>query len=182
MTNLVIILAIIVLLIIFFLQKITISIVYDDVFLVFLKFGFIKINLLKKNEKSDSNENIKQSKDNTAEANNHVFKEIYEFLKFILPRIKNKIVVKKLDLSVDFGLFDAAQTAILTGAIWSAVYNLFGLLDSYTIVKDHNFIVNPVFNQEIMKAKLEGIFNVRLAHIMYACILIITKKFFIRGA
>lgn len=62
--------------------------------------------------------------------------------------VRKKISVQNLDFSLMFGLGDAAQTGIATGAVWGGIYNIFGFVDSLFTVRSHNFNVTPVFEAE----------------------------------
>ena len=48
---------------------------------------------------------------------------------------------------IQFWLFDAMQTGIMTGALWSFLYSALALADAVGTVKDHFFEVAPVYTE-----------------------------------
>lgn len=80
--------------------------------------------------------------------------------------VRKKIHIDKFDLSVTFGLDDAAQTGIATGVLWGGIYGIFGFVDSLFTVKSHNFNVTPVFDGECLDAKFNTVVKARVVNIL----------------
>lgn len=80
--------------------------------------------------------------------------------------VKRKIHITSLDLSVTFGLGDAAETGIVTGALWGGIYGVFGFLDSLFTVHSHNFKVNPVFEDECLEVEFYATAKMRVVNIL----------------
>lgn len=80
--------------------------------------------------------------------------------------VKRKIHITTLDLSVTFGLGDAAETGIMTGVLWGGIYGVFGFLDSLFTVHSHNFKVNPVFEDEGLEVDFRLIAQARVINIL----------------
>lgn len=62
-------------------------------------------------------------------------------------RIQKSLLVENVDTHIKFGLFDAMQTGIMTGALWSFLYSALALADAVGTVKDHFFEVAPVYTE-----------------------------------
>ncbi len=80
--------------------------------------------------------------------------------------IRKKLVLSNLDVYVKFGLFDACQTGIATGYIWSALYSVFAFVCENARVKNHNFNVEPYFENSYLEAKCNGIIRLTLVNII----------------
>lgn len=62
-------------------------------------------------------------------------------------KIQKSLVIEKVNIHIKFGLFDAMQTGIMTGALWSLLYSALALTDSVGTVKKHFFEVAPVYTE-----------------------------------
>ena len=79
------------------------------------------------------------------------YKELFENI---------KIEIKSIDLEVQIGLRDAANTAILTGGIAGII----GI-----ILRKPKYKIIPIYaNKDILKIKLDGIFTIYLMHYIYS--------------
>jgi len=100
------------------------------------------------------------------------YKKLYiRFEKFIVPfikRIKEKIIIKKIYLNTELGTNDAAETAVITGIIWSlksyAVTILANNFDSSDIFVN----VVPNYNIRTFKTSIDCIFSIKLGNIINA--------------
>lgn len=70
--------------------------------------------------------------------------------------VKKKIKIESLNFDMVFGLEDAAQTGISTGAAWAGLYNVFGFIDRLFAVKSHKFNITPVFDGEKLSVVFES--------------------------
>lgn len=67
--------------------------------------------------------------------------------------------IEKIDLLVEIGTEDSAMTAILVGILSSAL----GIA-----IKMPKFVVRPIYNNNIFKIKLRGIFTLNLMQYIYS--------------
>ena len=71
-----------------------------------------------------------------------------------------KVEIKKIDLEVQIGLRDAANTAILTGGI-AGIIGIIWRKPKYKII--------PIYaNKDILKIKLDGIFTIDFMYYIYS--------------
>lgn len=129
-----------------------------DIELKFL-WGLVKIPL-KPKAKKDKAEKTKQS-DTPEEKDKSFFEGLNNIARII--KIINKTYSKsreyvykrmKADVTVNitFGLYDAALTGIATGAIWTLLYEILGLISTSAQIQKHSFNVDPVFDKALFEA------------------------------
>ena len=129
-----------------------------DIELKFL-WGLVKIPL-KPKAKKDKAEKTKQS-DTPEEKDKSFFEGLNNISRII--KIINKTYSKsreyvykrmKADVTVNitFGLYDAALTGIATGAIWTLLYEILGLISTSAQIQKHSFNVDPVFDKALFEA------------------------------
>ena len=129
-----------------------------DIELKFL-WGLVKIPL-KPKAKKDKAEKTKQS-DTPEEKDKSFFEGLNNISRII--KIINKTYSKsreyvykrmKADVTVNitFGLYDAALTGIATGAIWTLLYEILGLISTSALIQKHSFNVDPVFDKALFEA------------------------------
>lgn len=80
--------------------------------------------------------------------------------------VKRKIHITSFDLSVTFGLGDAAETGVVTGALWGGIYGVFGFVDSLFTVHSHEFKVVPVFEDECLEVEFYAAAKTRVINII----------------
>ncbi len=144
----------------------------------------IGINLLNKKKTANDKKTAAEEK-KLAENKKSVFEKLYdiytEFNKvkytyyYSQDFIRKRIVFKKLNVDVSFGMSDAAKTGIATGAIWGLLYNMLALLTKVVTVKNHNFNVEPDYNSEKFLFSVNGIINFRLVNIISILIFVLIK-------
>ena len=61
--------------------------------------------------------------------------------------IRKRLKAEMIEFHLKFGLEDAAQTGIATGAIWSLLYAVLALIGQIGTLKNHNFEVVPVYTE-----------------------------------
>ena len=129
-----------------------------DIELKFL-WGLVKIPL-KPKAKKDKAEKTKHS-DTPEEKDKSFFEGLNNIARII--KIINKTYSKsreyvykrmKADVTVNitFGLYDAALTGIATGAIWTLLYEILGLISTSAQIQKHSFNVDPVFDKALFEA------------------------------
>ena len=94
-----------------------------------------------------------------------------------LKRLKNGLVVEKLRFYYRCGFDDAAQTALVYGAVSGAFYNFYAILKHHVKVKKTEAQILPEFQQEMIDISFEGIVCLRVANIMSAIIALIPLVF-----
>ena len=82
-------------------------------------------------------------------------KEIFSLFFEIFKFLKKHLVFYEFTAKLNFGLEDAAETGILTGAAWGVLYNIVGFVDRTFVLKNHCVDVVPDFENE----KLDFIFE-----------------------
>lgn len=154
------------------LQKITVTLDYSDEFLINIRYLFIKYHpkFHKKADKQDESQKTVHEKKQKMDLKLTEIFQHYKRFKPVVERVahysKKKLHVFGLSLQIEFGTGDAAQTAVATGAIWSVLYNIYGILDRYVSFHGHHFVVNPLFNRSAFEVKFHGIITIRLVHII----------------
>lgn len=89
--------------------------------------------------------------------------------------IKKSVIVKNINLNIDFGLGDAAATGIATGVLWGVIYSAFSLICHLFTVENHMFAVDPQFNKKITKINADGIIYTRLVNLIITAVVILTN-------
>lgn len=127
---------------------------------------WLKIYVLKKIKIAQINlKKIKTDNQKFKERMNKFKKNIkIGFNKNILKYIKNvNYGIEKLNLNILIGNEDAAITAISIGAI-SSLIGIF-LKNKITNIENSKFTVLPIYNTNILKIELDGIFAFNIANI-----------------
>ena len=141
--------------------------------------GIIKLNLPDLNKKSKSNKKDKRKKKKNAEQlqskqSDEQFKSVADDLFKLLKKLTakdgkrrpKKIVAEDIVFYLKFGLFDAAQTGIATGAIWTLLYGFFAFFEYRATVKSHDFKVVPVFETSFFEFNASGIIKAKTVNII----------------
>ncbi len=81
-------------------------------------------------------------------------------------KLKKSIYAKKINLHIDFGFGDAMTTGILTGALWTGIYNVISFIASVITIAEPNINVVPNYNQNKCSVKLECIITSRLVNLI----------------
>lgn len=90
-------------------------------------------------------------------------KEIWLILKY--NRLKPYL---KLNVDIDLGLDDAANTAIMYGIVYSSIYPILRYILSSCFKLIHFHLnVNPKFNKKVLNGTCKSIISINLAKIIY---------------
>jgi len=92
-----------------------------------------------------------------------ILREVYSKNKYF---IKKRLVLENTNVSVKFGLGDAAVTGIAIGAVWTLLYSILAFLSCIGTVRDHEFKVDPVYNETGLEMDVNGIISFRLINII----------------
>lgn len=120
----------------------------------------------KKEDKPQDNQNPQQSFLKKAGELKTISDRLLNVYNNSKKHIRKKLVVSNLDVYIKFGLFDACQTGIATGYIWAALYSVFAFVCENALVKNHNFNVEPYFQNSYLEAKANGIIKLTLVNII----------------
>ena len=136
---------------------------------IFNKFTIFKIILTKNKLK---NLNLKQDakiiRTKIIENKNKIDKRVFKIIKNI------KIIIKRLNLSIDIGTENASLTALLVAIISSITGIVFrkSIIDS----KKQSFKIVPVYvNKNLININVSGIFEIKMIHIINI-IYVLNKK------
>ena len=112
-------------------------------------FGFINLTRFIKTPKEDKLKQKTKSSFTTDKIKNYV--KTFKILTKVYSKnrwpIQKTLVIENVNIHLKFGLFDAMQTGIMTGAVWSLLYSALALATSVGSVKKHFFEVVPVYTE-----------------------------------
>lgn len=83
-------------------------------------------------------------------------------------KIRKAVFAKKINLHINFGTGNAATTGILTGALWSGIYNVVSFISSVITITEPNINVIPNYNEEECSVNLKCIITSRLVNLIVA--------------
>lgn len=81
-------------------------------------------------------------------------------------KLKKAVYAKKINLHIDFGFGDAMTTGILTGVLWTGIYNVISFIASIITIAEPNINVTPNYNQDKCSVRLECIITSRLVNLI----------------
>ena len=86
-----------------------------------------------------------------------------------------KIKIKQINLNAKIGTENAALTAIIVGAMYSIIPNIFNIF--FDLEENAMFKIEAIYqNKNLLSLSLEGIFEVKLIHIINTYKVLIRKK------
>jgi hypothetical protein len=114
-------------------------------------------------ENSFDKKDLANSLNDTKALLEHVFG-----LHILIRKLLSKVKIKKFEWHTGVGIGDAASTAILCGAIWSAKGAILGLLSNYMRLTVRPVLtVTPNFQQFASQIQLKCIFQIRVGHAIW---------------
>ncbi len=137
----------------------------------------IKVSSSKKQEKSppkDSSEKAEKFKENV-DSLSLKLSDIIKLCKTAVRLLKKYVSVKEIRLGIKVGTGDAALTAISTGALWAAVYNLIGLVGRIMYIDNHKVEITPDYQNALFEAHGKCIISSRVVYIIIIAITILLK-------
>lgn len=168
--------------------RIRICALYKENVELWVRVLFLKIPILprpekagvKKESKKKSNKKIKAEKsEKSSDKKPSVPEKIADGLSLIkemlgpLRRAMRRLVrAEKLDVQVQIGADDAANTAVYTGMLWGVGYNLIGLLNQVCAVESHHLNVLPSYDKPMLSAEADCILRTSLANIICAAFIL----------
>lgn len=94
-------------------------------------------------------------------------------------KIRKTILCERLVLNLSFGLDDAAQTGIATGAVWAGVYNVISFLSNFASLREPEIKINPVFDDECVEFDGQCIIAFRIVNIISTLITVGINYYFV---
>lgn len=104
-----------------------------------------------------------------------------ELSKTAVKLARKFISIEYIFVKIDIGTSDAPSTAICTGALWSIIYQILGVVGSIMYINENKVEVNPDFNEAKFSAHSECIIKSRLAYIIFIAIIIFIKIKSLKG-
>ncbi len=104
-----------------------------------------------------------------------MFKEIYRDNR---GRIRRSVHATRLQLSLEFGLGDAAHTGIATGAVWAGIYNVVAFAAGHIRITEPRIAVVPLYNQKTCSLKGECIIKARVVNLIITAAGILISYYF----
>ena len=98
-----------------------------------------------------------------------------DFYKLTVSLVKRHVSLEDIQLKVDVGVGEAPLTAIVTGALWGAIYGLLGKIGNICYIKKHEIQINPIYNETKFSIEGKCIFKSNLAYIIFIAITILMK-------
>ncbi len=205
MTALYIILGIIAFFVILLSVKIAVTVHYEQDVEVSVKWLFIKLNILPKQEKEKKPKKEKKKKEEKSKPESEVIPEPKKkkdnmFIRFyrnrgvegvvqllkdaakalggMFKRIGRAFLFEELIISMNVGAGDSAQTAIKYGKVCSAAFPAMGLIVSTMRVKKYNLEINPDFINGKNEARLHTKISVRPIRLINAVIIFAFEALF----
>ena len=164
-----------------------IGVKYDEsaLFLVRIavfSFSFpLRLKVKKGKKKKDANTSTDKAKTEEEKGADEIKKSALG-LDFILDLlgdfrvfVRKGLFLKEFKLKIDFGVSDAAATAVTVGALWGAAYALLALVERLFTVKKPEVDVIPRFNEDIFRMTAQGIIVTNLAHIIAVALILVYK-------
>lgn len=190
---LIIVLSIVTILILIYTIKIEITLKYkinglDDKFTILFSTlrGIIKYTYKpkkkteikkKEEEKKEEEEEKKKSKlDGISDKINNLIK-VYKSVVKIKILLREKLILKKMILRLDFGTGDAYYTGIVSGLLWSLVGVGVAYIFQTFEVCESKIKINPKFSEQTVVGNLTCIFSVKFVYIIVVAIKLKSEKF-----
>lgn len=161
-----VIIAIAVILIFLLIVPVGVQLTYNSEISFFIKIGCFKFSL-KHKEKKKIPDSVNKSEKKKAEIKIRnliaIKNEISELIGFIAGKC---IIIRKLDIRIDFGCGDAAVTGLSTGGLNALIYGLMAVIHHGTVLKKWDVNINPDFDTEKFELFFDGICTTRPVHII----------------
>ena len=178
--------AIVMLCVLLLFVRVRVRVIYETGELrVWVKYLFVKMELTgergeedeKKKAKADKKKvRVKKKKDDTSgekqAARDYVdfaignLKEIFMIIKKIFRAFKKHLIIRQLDLDLEFSTGDAANTALTFGYINMAVCNFIAFIENNFNLKRNNINISPQFNEQSVKLSFKCEISVRPAFLL----------------
>lgn len=156
------VIAVIVVLIIFIPLPINITLKYDRNLFLFKIYNY-KIDFTKRKAKKEIDKAARKTNEFTMKKGQKIMRLLGE------SKFKPSL---NFNLEFQYGLDDAAQTAITYGLLWNALPILYNLASVIFKVKKFDMNIVPHFNEELLKLDLHCIIFASIAKTIYIGVLI----------
>lgn len=137
----------------------------------------IKVYSLKKKEKKTPKEPEAKAEKFEKDTNKLALKllDVLDLYKTAVRLLKKFVSIALVKVKVRVGTGDAATTAISTGALWAAVYNLLGIIGRIMFIDKHKVEITPDYSSASFNADGECIIKSRVVYIIIIAIVILFK-------
>ena len=143
----------------------------------------IKVFSLKKEEASppkEPEEKVEKFEKDTKKLSLK-FSDTLNLCKTAVRLLRKYVSVKCVELRINVGTGDAASTAISTGILWAAVYNLLGIVGRIMYIDKHTVEISPVYVGQVFDATGKCIIKSRVVYIIIIAISILFKIKSLKG-
>ncbi|MBU5677530.1 DUF2953 domain-containing protein [Alkaliphilus sp. MSJ-5] len=96
------------------------------------------------------------------------YRSLYIKYKTLITHIRKKLIISNISWVTELGTGDAAETAIITGVIWTIKLGLISLVCNRYNSLDIFVNVVPNYNIKTFKTSIDCIFRIKLGHIINA--------------
>ena len=76
--------------------------------------------------------------------------------------VSKRFYADNIYVNISFGTWDAALTGIATGALWTLLYEVLGLLTTISTVNHHKFTVDTVYDRSFFDIKAGAVLKFRI--------------------
>lgn len=93
--------------------------------------------------------------------------------------VSKRFYADNIYVNISFGTWDAALSGIATGALWTLLYEVLGLLTTVATVNHHKFTVDTVYDRSFFDIKAGAVLKFRIIGIagIALCVLHNLKKY-----
>ena len=131
----------------------------------------------------------KKKENSQPEENSGFFQKVSKYYKAFLkikytyikskPKIRRNISVDRFMLNLKFGMDDAAQTGMATGALWAGVYNVVAFVAGIVRLTEPEITITPDYERQKLEFEFESIMRFRLVNIINVLITLGINYYFI---
>lgn len=104
------------------------------------------------------------------------YQEIIADIKSVMIRLKKKVICEHFLFDMHFSMKDAALTGETCGILWGIIGMLLPVLDlGFTFKKNPEINITPHFENPMLSVVYEGIYKIRICHIIYIGLSVLNK-------
>lgn len=101
--------------------------------------------------------------------------QIIQVIKSFFSRMRHRICVPLLSITLDYGTGNPADTGMLYASFWSLIGMIYPLISRYAKIRYPAIDITPDFYEKRFRLELKSIIKVRPAHIINAAIFAFAK-------
>ncbi len=96
------------------------------------------------------------------------YSQIIQIIKSFFSRMRHRICVPQLSITLDYGTDNPADTGMLYASFWSLIGMIYPLISRYAKIRYPAIDITPDFYEKRFSIKVKSIIKVRPAHIINA--------------